>query len=86
MTEVLTTRGTTYGSFKGTADVSQKIKHVLTRGDSYHKLAVDQKEALDMIATKLARIVNGDPDYADSWIDIAGYAKLVSDRMEGIVR
>ena len=32
------------------------------------------------------RIVNGDQHYADSWIDIAGYAKLVADRLEGITR
>jgi hypothetical protein len=36
-----------------------------------------------MICHKLGRIVNGDPNYADSWIDIAGYAKLVADRLEG---
>ena len=46
----------------------------------------DQLEALDMIVHKIARIVNGDPNYSDSWVDIAGYAKLVSDRLEGIVR
>lgn len=26
-------------------------------------------------------IVNGDPDYHDSWHDIVGYAKLVADRL-----
>lgn len=84
--EVLTERGSRYGSFTGHADVTQKIKHVLTRGQNWHKLQDDQKEALEMIAHKIGRIVNGDPDYADSWVDIAGYAKLVSDRLEGVVR
>lgn len=83
---VLAERGSRYGSFVGHADVTQRIKHSLSRGDSWHKLAPDQKEAVEMIAHKLGRIVNGDPDYADSWIDIAGYAKLVADRLEGIVR
>jgi hypothetical protein len=86
VTEVLTERGTNYGTFTGTARVAQHLKHCIRQGDSYHKLAADQKESLDLIATKLARIVNGDPEYADSWIDIAGYAKLVSDRLEGTVR
>jgi hypothetical protein len=45
--------------------------------------AVDQCEAMDMIFHKIGRILNGDPNYADSWIDIAGYAKLVADRLEG---
>ena len=44
------------------------------------------REALFMIAHKIGRIVNGDPWYADSWVDIAGYAKLVADRLEGIER
>ena len=49
-------------------------------------LDADQWEALDMILHKIARIANGDPNYADSWIDIAGYAKLISDRLEGVTR
>ena len=44
----------------------------------------DQREALEMIAHKIARIVNGDPNYADSWVDIAGYATLVADRLQGV--
>jgi hypothetical protein len=35
------------------------------------------QESLDLIANKLARIVNGDPFYDDSWHDVGGYAKLV---------
>lgn len=39
-------------------------------------------EALEMIAHKIARICNGDPNYADNWVDIAGYATLVANRLE----
>jgi hypothetical protein len=80
---VLDKRGAFYGTFTGVARVAQHFKHCLKQGDSYHKLAPDQKEALDLIATKLARIVSGDPEYGDSWVDIAGYAKLVADRLQG---
>jgi hypothetical protein len=38
-----------------------------------------------MICHKMARIVNGDADYDDSWIDIAGYATLVAERLRGNV-
>ena len=38
-----------------------------------------QREALQMIASKLARIASGDANHQDSWIDIAGYAKLAAD-------
>lgn len=50
--------------------------------DSIDDIDEDMAEALFMIAHKIGRIVNGDPWYADSWIDIAGYAKLVADRLE----
>lgn len=81
-------RGGRYGVFTGHANVTQDIKklismHLTVRNKS---LAVDQQEALDMIAHKIGRIINGDPDYADSWVDIAGYAKLVADRLEGNAR
>jgi hypothetical protein len=39
-----------------------------------------------MIAHKIGRIVNGDPDHVDSWVDIAGYAQLVADELQGVER
>lgn len=32
--------------------------------------------AIEMILLKIARIVHGDPNFADHWDDIAGYAML----------
>jgi hypothetical protein len=34
----------------------------------------------------MGRIVNGNPDKVDHWKDIAGYAMLVADRLEGTAR
>jgi hypothetical protein len=48
---------------------------------NWESLRPDQKEALEMIQHKIARILNGDPDYVDSWTDIAGYSTLVADRL-----
>jgi hypothetical protein len=80
----LAERGTKYGKFIDQATVTYKLKNVLREHSSNHSksYSYDQAEALDMICVKLGRIVNGDPDYADSWVDIAGYAKLVSDRLQ----
>ncbi len=88
VTEVLNERGSRYGKFLGHAHVAQELKDTLRTHlrNRSKMLADDQLEALDMICHKIARIVNGDPDYADSWVDIAGYAKLVADRLEGIER
>lgn len=88
ITETLQERGKRYGSFIGHAVVTQDLKTIIsnslqTRGGS---LAPDQQEALDMICHKIGRIINGDPNYADSWHDIAGYAQLVADRLNGVER
>jgi hypothetical protein len=86
--EVLEERGQRYGNFTGHAEVAQRLKLVISESLQQRAkvLTVDQQEALEMIAHKIARIINGDPNYADSWTDIAGYAKLVADRLEGNAR
>jgi hypothetical protein len=88
LTQTLTERGSRYGKFTGHAEATQTLKAIIKSkmGDKWDRLADDQKESLEMIAHKLGRIINGDPDYADSWVDIAGYAKLVADRLEGVER
>lgn len=78
-------RGQRYGMFIRHAEISQQLKQVINNYQT-KVLAPDQQEALDMIAHKLGRIINGDPDYADSWHDIAGYAQLVADRLNGTIR
>jgi hypothetical protein len=85
ITTTLEERGKRYGKFTGHAQVTQELKLVSLRAlENRHKeLAPDQQEALDMIFHKIGRIINGDPDYADSWHDIAGYAQLVADRLNG---
>lgn len=57
------------------------LKQVLARFGGYDLKASDMREALDMICHKMARILNGDPNYRDSWVDIAGYAMLVANRL-----
>lgn len=85
---ILDARGSNYGSFLGLSQVTQRLKAVAHQFAGQHNKTfdADQAEALDLIFTKIGRILNGDPNHADSWIDIAGYAKLVSDRLEGKIR
>ncbi len=80
--EMLDGRASRYGSFEGHARISQDLKAVMQERSGWDALAPDQKEALEMIQHKIARILNGDPTYADNWIDIAGYATLVANRLE----
>lgn len=80
--EILKERGRRYGSFDGHAKITQSIKEIIASGESYEKCSDSQKESLDMIAHKIGRIINGDPNYVDSWTDIAGYAQLIVDELE----
>jgi hypothetical protein len=66
-----------HGEFFHTAALAQGIKahlhpHLHPEADPIIP------EALDMISSKLARIVSGDAMHLDHWIDIAGYAMLVA--------
>ena len=81
--DILKERGSRYGKFKDHAAISQSLKSVIRvhAGDKWHDMHPDQKEALEMICHKIARILNGDPNYIENYKDIAGYAKLVADRL-----
>lgn len=81
--DILKARGEKYGTIKDNAHVAQEIMYALDRTNCLQKLSDVQMYAITMIATKLSRIVNGDPDYLDSWNDIAGYSTLVVDYISG---
>lgn len=82
----LTERGNRYGTFVGHAVITQTLKDVMSSTDNWeNSLSPSQKEALEMIAHKIGRILNGDPNYADSWHDIAGYAQLIDKELNGEV-
>lgn len=85
VSRMLNDREGCYGTFSGNAAYAQNIKRAMKRIDraKWESLSDDQREALDMIAHKIARILNGDPNYQDNWIDIAGYAQLVANRLAG---
>lgn len=79
--DILAERGQRYGDFDKHADITQSLKKAMASTPGWQRLAPDQREALEMNAHKIGRILNGDPNYADSWEDIAGYAKLVANRL-----
>ena len=79
---VLKERGKVYGDFLSDATICQALKDVARRTPNWEHLQADQQQALEMVCMKMARILNGDPDYVDSWMDISGYAVLVVNRLE----
>jgi hypothetical protein len=84
----LDARAVEYGKFIEGAEVMQMLKRVVQNALNNRDkiLAHDQAEAMDMIIHKIGRIVNGNPDVVDHWLDIAGYAQLVADRLNGRIR
>lgn len=84
--ETLTERGQSYGRFADQAAICQSLKHVFQRAPSWSRMEPDQRECLDMLANKVGRVLNGDPNHIDSWLDMAGYAMLVVERLKSEVR
>lgn len=80
--KTLEQRGNRYGEFKEHARITQNLKRAMIDSPNWKKLSDDKKEALEMIVHKIGRILNGEPDFHDSWHDIEGYTKLISDTLE----
>lgn len=81
---ILKERRQQHGDFTDHARITQALKIVMkieSKG-SFSALSEIQREALEMIQHKIGRILAGNPNLKDHWHDIAGYAKLVADRIE----
>jgi hypothetical protein len=93
--DVLDVRAKTHGDFTDNALVMQALKRAARLGVNWHNgddrvnervsglLSDIQKEALEMILHKIGRIVTGDPNEPDHWLDIEGYARLARERIAG---
>ena len=76
---VLAERNKTHGDYTHQADLCQQLKTIVHV--NFGSLSPVQLDALEMICVKISRILAGDPNHKDSWLDIAGYATLVADRI-----
>lgn len=87
--DILNERGSRYGKFIDVSIATLAIQAAVYDNmttDKLKSLDPDMSVAIDMICHKLARIAVGDEEYVDNWVDIAGYATLVADRLQGKVR
>jgi hypothetical protein len=78
---VLNEREHTHGDYANTATIAQELKDVIRQNPNKHMNMI-QLESLDLICTKISRILSGNPNEKDHWKDIAGYANLVSERLK----
>lgn len=79
--KTLNERASKYGDFRDHASLAIDLKERMRSSNSWADTTPYMKEALDMIQHKIARILNGDVYYEDSWVDIIGYAQLALDRV-----
>lgn len=77
MADILDERQKTHGDFDLTAMIAQELKDAMRRGKNWSEMDDTEREALEMIATKIGRILSGNPHDVDHWRDIAGYAALI---------
>lgn len=79
--DTLAERGNRYGDFADHAVIAQRLQDAMRDTEGWARLDPTKKQALSVIADKIARILNGDPSYGDNWHDIQGYARLVEERL-----
>ena len=79
--DTLEQRGKVHGDFTDNAELSQTLKDNLRMQPSWKKLTRVQREALEVICAKIARIMVGNPNEPDHWHDIAGYSTLAERRI-----
>jgi hypothetical protein len=79
---VIAEREKTHGQYAHTAYIAQSLKDILRAYSGWQNLDNQQKESLELITTKIARIVSGNPNEIDHWRDIAGYAVLILESLK----
>jgi hypothetical protein len=81
VTQVLAERGKDYGDYASKAQFIQGVKYLMRNSPSWEAMDADMRESMEMIAHKMGRTLYGNPTHKDNFLDIAGYAKLVADRL-----
>lgn len=79
---LLAERATTHGDYGEHAAITQGLKTLMRTPPGWERLTDCEREALEMIAHKIGRILAGNPHFRDHWDDVAGYATLVAERTE----
>jgi hypothetical protein len=74
---LLDEREITHGDYATKCRFIQAFKQMIRHAEGFDDLSPAQRESLDMIATKIGRILHGDPNHKDSWLDVSGYAELI---------
>jgi hypothetical protein len=67
-----------HGGMEAVGQLAQQMKATMRKSLNWGCLTPGEREALDMVAHKIARILSGaDPHDPEHWEDVAGYAQAV---------
>lgn len=76
---------TTNGLFVAQAEISATLKNIIRQhlGARGKQLAADQIEAVDVLCSNIAAIINGDSDNPANWQSMSAVCGVVFDRLMG---
>lgn len=80
LTKVLEERGNDYGDFELISKAAAELRQTMASSGCEYSDA--QQEAINMICHKMARLIFGNRNKQDTWLDIAGYATLIVNILE----
>lgn len=81
---IIKQRGEAYWDYATQAEIARTFKREIEKRTD--KMTDIQREALDMIAVKISRLINGNTSHRDSWVDIIGYATLALGELDRAVK
>ncbi len=79
--DILKQREAQYGSYSKKATEIQVMKDIVRNSKNWNDMPPFMQESIDMIISKLGRVLNGDISHVDNFTDIAGYAQLVCEEL-----
>lgn len=79
--DIIKERSDSYGEFRENATVAQLLKEAIQMETNYSNMPPYMRESLDIICSKISRMVTGSYKHEDNWVDIQGFAKLALDRL-----
>ncbi len=83
VSNLIASRQGTHGSMAENSATIQAIKEIMRAAPNWAGMDPIYREALEMVAHKMGRILHGDPSYLDPWMDIAGYAQRIVETIKG---
>lgn len=81
LAKVLGERGKTHGDWEEQSRLEQKLKEVIRASDNWQDLTSQQKSSLEAVAMKISRILTGEPNNPEHWLDCEGYFRITRERL-----